>query len=117
MLKVYSSLDFSTAPARIEPNVPGDYIVQDEDFEDINDLVARATRTRSKLPDMSSDMAEYDEKDVFVEDIKNEYNISEEDNNLSQNAAEKPSDEVPSGKRSDAAGTLPDGDENASVTP
>lgn len=107
-MKVYHSLDFSKASARIEPNVAGEYIVQDEDFEDINDLVARAARSRSRLPDMSSDMVEYDDTDVFVEDIKND---------LSQNTAKEPSEEAQSGERSDTAGALADGDKDVSVTP
>lgn len=116
-MKVYRSLDFESAPARVEPTVAGEYIVHDEDFEDINDLVQRAIRTKTKLPDFSSEDVSYDEEDVFVEDIKNEYEHTQKDNSLSENTAQEPSDEVPSSERSVAAGTLPDGEKDVSQTP
>lgn len=98
-MKVYRSLDFASAKSRIEPNDPGEYEVHSEDFESINDLVRRAERTRTKLPDFSSDTVEYDTRDVFLEDAQFDF----EDLNRSQRPAVDASKGSVDAERSEAA--------------
>lgn len=73
-MKIYHSLDFEANKKRVEKYSAGKYIVHAEDFESINDLVERALKTHTKidLNDFKSDKVEYDEKDVFLENLKEE---------------------------------------------
>lgn len=48
-LKVYHSLDFSTAKKRVEVNKVDPYCIHLEDYEDINDLIERSIRTKTKF--------------------------------------------------------------------
>lgn len=76
MVKVYKSLDFSSAPVRIEPNDPGEYQVHLEDYESLNDLIRRSIRTRSKFAPETSENAVYDDfLDEVQEDFTNSQNI------------------------------------------
>lgn len=101
-MKVYMSLDFASAPARIEKNVAGEYCIHAEDFENINDLVQRSIRTRTKLPDLSSDRAEYDD----------EFEPQTPENQIDQSevTANKPAVEPKDGERSEAAEAQTGGD-------
>lgn len=78
-MKVYKSLDFSSAPARIEPNDPGEYQVHLEDYESLNDLIRRSIRTRSKFVPETSENASYDDflsgEQTDIEDFLNSQNI------------------------------------------
>lgn len=60
MVKVYMSFDFVTAKKRIEPNKVDKYAVQAEDYENINDLISRSIRTKTKFKEEKVYDSEYD---------------------------------------------------------
>lgn len=70
MVKCFSTYDFEGVNKRVEKTVVDPYCVQLEDYENINDLVERAIRTKaplkSVLPD-KIDGAEYDSEKVINE--------------------------------------------------
>lgn len=105
-MKVYNSLDFEAVQARVEKNVVDPYAVHAEDYEDINDLVRRAERTKSKLDFKEPNEEQYElVPNDFYEDI-----------NLSDDAPDEPSEGLVEAERSEAATSLPDGDKEASQT-
>lgn len=69
-MKIYMSLAFEENKKRIEPNDPGDYEVHLEDYESINDLIARSIRTKTKFTPQRDENAVYD--DVLV-DVADEF--------------------------------------------
>lgn len=104
-MKIYQSLDFEASKKRVEPYAAGDYIVHAEDYEDINELVQRCIITKSKLPDFTSSMAQYDPD--------NEPILSDR----SSDKAVEPSEEAAEGKHSEPASPLPDGSIEPLKTP
>lgn len=70
-MKVYHTFDFESAKKRIEPNIVDKYLVQAEDYENINDLIKRSIRTKTKFHEEPVYESEYDIK-YDDEDILNE---------------------------------------------
>lgn len=60
-MKIYMSLAFKDNADRIEKNVVDDYSVHLEDYESINDLIARSIRTRTKFTPETDKNAVYDD--------------------------------------------------------
>lgn len=112
-MHIYHSLDFEAAKQRVEKYEPGENIVHDEDYEDINTLVRRAERTRTIFkPDPVCD-EDFD----FDEDELSKAFADEVNNKLSQNVAVEPEEGSTEGEQSKPAVTLPDGSNEPSVTP
>lgn len=61
-MKVFHSLDFSSQKARIEKTPDTPYLVHLEDYESINDTIARSIRIGHKYRP-ENDMAEYAQYD------------------------------------------------------
>lgn len=66
-MKVYKPLDFSTVSSRIEPTVVDPYSVHLEDYESLNDLIARSIRCKQKFVPETDKNAFYDD---FLDDEK-----------------------------------------------
>lgn len=60
-MKIHKSLDFADNAERIEKNVVDEYSVHLEDYESINDLIARSRRTKTKFVPETSENAVYDD--------------------------------------------------------
>lgn len=76
-MKIFHSLDIKSQQARIEKTVIDPYDVHTEDYEDLNDIIRRAVRTKTKpnFGDVRND-AEYDEA---LDDVADEFEkLSEE---------------------------------------
>lgn len=61
-MKVYHTFDFNSAKKRIEPNIVDKYQVQAEDYENVNDLIKRSIRTKTKFHEEKVYESEYDIK-------------------------------------------------------
>lgn len=71
-MKVYHTFDFEIAKKRIEPNIVDKYQVQAEDYENINDLIKRSIRTKTKFTEEKVYESEYDIKFDDDEIFENE---------------------------------------------
>lgn len=71
-MKVYHTFDFESANKRIEPNIVDKYQVQAEDYENINDLIKRSIRTRTKFHEDVVYESNYDIKYDDDDILKNE---------------------------------------------
>lgn len=65
MLKVHHNFDFKSVDQRLEKTVVDPYRVQIEDYENINDLVNRSIRTKTKLDLEKIPGAEYDDDKII----------------------------------------------------
>lgn len=90
-MEIYKSLDFVSAGNRIEENTPGDYIVHLEDYESLNDLIARSIRTKTKFVPEASENAEYDD-DKYIDDVIGSY-----DPDITDIINQKPAEDVKAG--------------------
>lgn len=76
VIKCYFSLDFKATKSRIEPNKVDPYAVHLEDYENINDLIARSIRTKTTFtPDHNSN-AVYDTDSDIEQQLLQEDNLS-----------------------------------------
>lgn len=73
-MKIYNSLDCESQKMRLEPSVAGDYLVHVEDFENVNDIISRAVRTRTEPNYGSKYLTEYDDLDKYQVDIEDYIN-------------------------------------------
>lgn len=80
-MKIYNSLDFKSQITRIEKNNPGKYLVHLEDYENLNDLIRRSIRTKSRFVPETSKNAVYDDYlDDVVEEFDNISKLTEQEN-------------------------------------
>lgn len=97
MVKIYMSFDFTSAKKRIEPNKVDKYSVQAEDYENINDLIRRSIRTKTKFKEDKVYDSEYDFdldkefKEVSETEVEApvEQSGTEAENNVSEDEEEK----------------------------
>lgn len=85
-MKVYHTFDFESAKKRVEPNIVDKYAVQAEDYENLNDLIKRSIRTKTRFHEEKVYDSEYDIKldddeilsDEVVEDLEAKQSEAEE---------------------------------------
>lgn len=87
-MKIYKSLDFEASKSRIEPNDAGVYSVHAEDFENINSLIERSIRTRTKFVPETDKNAVYDDFLSDEELLNNIDRTQEGDTEASQAATD-----------------------------
>lgn len=105
-MKIYMSLAFEENKKRIEPNDPGDYEVHLEDYESINDLIARSIRTKTKFTPQRDENAVYDD---VLSDVADEFEkLIEKDQ--SEVAANEPETSDQNAERSEANGQFVSGE-------
>nr|CDL66000.1 unnamed protein product [uncultured bacterium] len=68
-MKIYHPMDYSHSKDRIEPNNPGKYMVHAEDFENINDLIARSIITKTPFKPETDEDAYYDTDDDIAAEL------------------------------------------------
>lgn len=106
-LHSYHSLDFVSAKARLkdEPFVVDKYSVETEDYENINDLIARSVRTKTKFVPETDETAIYESDKDIASQILDNYNLSlkddieteQEESDGKQSDAKDPSPSVENG--------------------
>lgn len=79
-VKCYHSLDFASAKKRaFKDNNPIDeYQVQLEDYENINDLIARSIRTKKPFTPETNSSAIYETDEEIAQQLP-EYNLSDQE--------------------------------------
>lgn len=68
-MKTYHSLDFESQKKRLEPNDPGEYLVELEDYESLNDLIERAIIKKEPFVPQNVPGAEYDTDEDIADQL------------------------------------------------
>lgn len=86
-MEIYKSLDFSSQKKRIEKTKSGESLVHIEDYENINDLIRRAVRTKTKFVPESDENAVYDDLEEISAEIEKEIDRNQLQDNSSEQSS------------------------------